>query len=402
MPTHKEVNPDFISKEEAYANALIEAAKFMLSESHEAVKKNTTFLNAKAIEIYDINGTALFYDFAIESGRTQIATVRASANKAVGAPVVSVRLGAQKWNLTASKRAISEILAKKFSRYKVGKSLLVCYSYPKLGLQVSLTNDKERISVIFDVSSFEIIAGKPEKENMEGAYSWSFLDSIDKRSKTARIKKYNKAAELTKAVFKKELGPEIYRINDLYVVTTISKLLFKTRNEKKLQFCTHYRHDEAGSHHCFILHAQEVNDYCSVATCQMILCYYRYYYSQDEIAPSLGYAPGGCPADVSAGYEALSNNHLNATYDTSATWNEARDQINLLQPMKSGVPGHARAIAGYSSNIYSILGASTADKKLYVYDPWPWNADLKAGGDIYWEDWDSINHTNFVYTELDY
>jgi len=70
--------------------------------------------------------------------------------------------------------------------------------------------------------------------------------------------------------------------------------------------------------------------------------------------------------------------------------------------MKSGVPGHARAIAGYSRNMFSILGADDSDRKLFVYDPWPWNADLKAGGDVYWEDWDSITHTNFVYTKLDY
>jgi len=403
MPREQEVNPDFISREEAYANALIEAAKFMLSEATEPVRKNTTFLNSKALEIYDTNGSLLFYDFAIDSGKSQIGTVRAIANKSIGTPVISIRFGPQKWNLLASKRAISEVLNKKFPKYKAGKTLLVCYSYPKLGLQVNLTNEKESISLIFDVSNFDIIPGKPEKENLEGTYAWSFLDSIDKRAKASGLKRYSKAAEVTKAVFKKELGPEIYRVSDLYMVTNLAKLVFKTRNEKKIQFCTHYRHDEAGSHHCFILHAQQVNDYCSVATCQMILCYYRYYYSQVEIAPALGYsAGGGCPADVSAGYESLSNNHLKATYDPSPTWNKARDQINLLQPMKSGVPGHARAIAGYSSNIFTVLGASTADKKLYVYDPWPWNADLKAGGDIYWEDWDSITHTNFVNTELDY
>jgi hypothetical protein len=54
-----------------------------------------------------------------------------------------------------------------------------------------------------------------------------------------------------------------------------------------------------------------VNDYCAVATCQMILWYYRYYYTQNQIAPALGYsAGGGCPSDQSTGYESLSNNHI--------------------------------------------------------------------------------------------
>lgn len=401
--TTAENPPDFISREEAYANSLIEGAKFMLGEQTASGKQAPLTLQPKALEIFDLNGQALFYDFSIMQGRTVVGTIRAAANSTIGAPVVSIRLGAHKWDLDTAKGRIAEIVRKKFSKLAVKDTVLICYSYPKIGLLVSLASDKEERQLVFDISDFSIIPDKPEKEGTEGAFCWSFLGSINKRSVPARRKRYDAAAGLAKKVFGKEYGPGIFRITNLAVVADLSKLVLKTRTEKKLQFCTHYRHDETGSHHCFILHAQQVNDYCSVATCQMILCYYRYYYAQNEIAPSLGYsAGGGCPADVSAGYEALSNNHLNATFDNSATWAEARDQINLLQPMKSGVPGHARAIAGYSSNLFSVLGSSTADKKLFVYDPWPWNADLKAGGDVYWEDWDSVTHTNFVYTELDY
>ena len=90
----------------------------------------------------------------------------------------------------------------------------------------------------------------------------------------------------------------------------------KINATKQLQFCTHYNYNEARSHHCFVLHAQQVNDYCAVATCQMILCYYRYYYTQGQIAPALGYTAGsGCPPDQSAGYEQLSCNHLDATHE---------------------------------------------------------------------------------------
>ncbi len=396
-------DPDLVSREEAYANALIEGAKFTLGAVETSGKQVAYSLIAKALEIFDINGKLLFYDFGLFSGRTMMGTVRAAANSAIGSPVISIRMGALKWDLETSKARIGEIVKKKFPKFVIKESLLVCYSYPKLGLQLLLASEKESRKLIFDISDFSLIPEKPEKENSEGAYSWSFLDTLNKRAVASRKKRYLAAVELARKVFGKEYGTNIYAFADLARVRELAKLAYKVRNEKKLQFCTHYGHNEDGSHHCFILHAQQVNDYCSVATCQMILCYYRYYYAQNQIAPSLGYSAGsGCPADVSAGYEALSNNHLKATFDNSATWNEARDQINLLQPMKSGVPGHARAIAGYSSNLYSILGGSTADKKLYVYDPWPWNADLKAGGDIYWEDWDSITHTNFVYTELDY
>ncbi len=395
-------NEDLIPRHEAFANALLEAAKFALSS--ELTKTKSLSLNPKAIEIFDPNGQLLFYDFPLLAGRIPLATVRAVANRIVGNPVISVRQGPQKWNLATSKKKISEIIARKFPKFKVAKTLLVCYSYPKIGLMFTLTDGKETTTVIFDISDFTIVPLQQEKEKTEGTYSWSFLDSIDVRSAAVRKKKYLTGAELTQKVFAKEyVGERIYQLTDVRKVIDISKLLLNIRVEKELQFCTHYRHDEAGSHHCFILHAQQVNDYCSVATAQMILCYYRYYYSQDQIAPSLGYTAGsGCPTDVSAGYEALSNNHIQATFDSSATWIEAKNQIDKLQPMKSGISGHARAAAGYSRNQFTILGSAASDEKLLIYDPWPWNADLKAGGDIYWEDWDSINHTNFVYTKLDY
>jgi hypothetical protein len=169
---------------------------------------------------------------------------------------------------------------------------------------------------------------------------------------------------------------------------------------RELAFCSHYRSTEARSHHCFVLHAQQVNDYCAVATCQMVLCYYRYFYTQDQIAPALNYSAGsGCPANQSPGYQTLSNNHIIATFDSSPTFAEAKTQINNLRPFKTGIPGHARACAGYSESLWYNIQNS---QSLKIYDPWPWNADFKLGGAVYWEDWNAVTHTNYVFTRLNY
>jgi hypothetical protein len=192
------------------------------------------------------------------------------------------------------------------------------------------------------------------------------------------------------------------------ILTYAQKLIpmFHYYYGRTLQFCSHYN-DRFGlimplpsgrGHHCFILHAQEKWDYCAVATCQMILCYYRYYFSQDDIAPSLNYSSGGCPADQSAGYESLTNNNIDATFDSSPTWAKAKAQIDDLKPMKSGIYGHARAVAGY----YKSNFGDAESEFLYVYDPSPWNSNLALGGEVVWENWDSIYHTNFIYTDLQY
>jgi hypothetical protein len=130
----------------------------------------------------------------------------------------------------------------------------------------------------------------------------------------------------------------------------------------------------------------------------MILCYYRYHYTQNAIAPDLGYAPGGCPADQSPGYKKLSCDHLTATFIGTPTWEQGRDAIDARHPFKSGITGHARACAGYSYTQWLVGGIT--DRQLYIYDPWPWNADLALAGAVYWEDWDSIAHTNYVTTGI--
>jgi len=188
-------------------------------------------------------------------------------------------------------------------------------------------------------------------------------------------------------------------LNTINAEVIATGILFKVTT-RELQFCTHYLSTEARSHHCFVLHAQQRNDYCAVATCQMILCYYRYYYTQDQIAPALNYTPGGgCPSDQSAGYHNLSNNHIIATFDNTPTFAEAKAQIDSLHPFKTGITGHARACAGYSTNSWYNIVTS---QNLKIYDPWPWNPDLKLGGSVYWEDWNAVTHTNYVFTRLDY
>jgi len=345
-------------------------------------------------KIFDIDGTLLFFDFDVKRGKQVLGTIRTAANKMVGTAVLSFHLGPKLWDEKTGRKKIAEIIKKKFSGYVTKNQLLVCYSYPKIGLMVTIENkNNETKTLIFDIADYSLIPIQSKDNKYEGAYAWSYLGEMEEKKKKANISKFDERTKSIQKIFKDFRLTSKIRQREINKIFDISKLKFKINIVKELQFCTHYNYNEPASHHCFVLHAQQVNDYCAVATCQMILCYYRYFYSQDDIAPALGYSSGsGCPFDQSPGYESLSNNHIDSSYDTSPTWEKARDQIRLLQPLKSGIPGHARACAGYSYILEIFTGIS--DKQLYIYDPWPWNSDLKAGGAIYWEDWDS--YTSYI------
>jgi hypothetical protein len=349
------------------------------------------------LEIYDINGKLLFFDYTIKKGTEILGTVRACASKILGSPVIAHELGQRFWDHEAAIKKLIPKVKREYPRQKILSTKLVCYSYPKLGVMFELADEQaKRSRLIFDVADLSPIPEKPPKPGLEGAYAWSFYDSLPEDARKLRLKRFDSFYKWRAEVPAKKLK-ELRVARTLLPYVEAIKWPFKLFATKQLQFCPHYNYNETRSHHCFVLHGQQKNDYCAVATAQMILCYYRYYYTQDQIAPALGYGPGGCPSDQSAGYEQLSCNHLDATYDTSPTWEEARDQINALHPLKSGIPGHARACAGYSHMwwLFPIKQMS-----LYIYDPWPWNVDYKLGGAVYWEDWDSLTHTNYVFTRI--
>jgi len=82
------------------------------------------------------------------------------------------------------------------------------------------------------------------------------------------------------------------------------------------------------------------------------------------------------------GYDSLSNGCLDATYDNAAVWAEAKTEIDANRPLKSGIPGLARACSGWKRQNLTLIGG-TATKWLQMHDPWPWNADICQGGAVY-------------------
>lgn len=387
-----------IAKDELVEHALIGVLKNAAAGIPDLTRWVTGTLRKTPLTIYDTNGQPLFHDFEVARGAEVFGNVRVAASQVIGTGVVATELGPRSWNFDEAVKKLTPKVKRAFAGSKLSEPKLVCYSYPKLGVQFEIEGPRGKSQVIYDVASLVQVPKKPEGDDREGFYAWSFYDSLSDPDRKQRIARFRKV-EADRTSVPTKLRREIVAARTLTSVAEKLPIEIRKSITRLLQFCTHYSHSHARSHHCFALHGQQLDDYCAVATCQMILCYYRYYYTQDQIAPALGYAPGGCPPDQSPGYESLTCNHLDASFDASPTWEKARDQIDLLRPLKSGKPGHARACAGYSY-VRWLFGGGITDKKLYIYDPWPWNADYALAGAVTWEDWDAVTHTNYVYAHV--
>jgi hypothetical protein len=349
------------------------------------------------LRIHDINGELLFYDFEVARGSEVFGNIRVAASQVLGASVIATELGTRLWSFDEAVKKLAPKVRREYPKARGSTPKLVCYSYPKLGVMYETGESPPR--VIYDVSSLTQVPEKPEREDAEGFHAWSFYDSLSDDERKARLARFRKG-EKDLTGLSASIRKELVAARTLAPLVDRVAVVFSRNITKLLEYCSHYGHTHARSHHCFVLHGQQVNDYCAVATCQMILCYYRYYYTQDQIAPHLGYnAGGGCPPDQSPGYRSLTCNHLDSSFDGSPTWEKGRDQIDLRRPFKSGIPGHARAGAGYSF-VRWTFGGGVTDKRLYIYDPWPWNANYALAGAVTWEDWDAIAHTNYVYANI--
>jgi len=361
----------------------------------------TVELDSDPLVIHDLNGEPLFYEFTAMDGKDQIGRLKASATKRLGATVPTIEMGARPWDPRKGTDNAKKKVKKQYPNARIEDTELVCYSYPKIGVRIDIVDEKlGRKSVIYDIADTSEVK-RFGLDELEGQTAWSYLDSLDPMQVEGKIQLWDLRDKEREAAIKqtpKLLAraftlKESVKIRDTLLVPS-DYVYIPFFSSKVLRFSP-----RCNTHACFELYGQETSVYCAVATGQMILDFYRYHYEQDDIAAAMGTGAGGTGnAGQVSGYESLSNNCLDATYDTSANWSEAKAQIDANRPVKSGSPGHARACAGWKRQNLWLFGQP---QKLWlkIYDPWPWNADNCAGGQVYWEDWDAVTHTNFIYVQ---
>lgn len=361
-------------------------------------------LDPDPLVLHDLNGQILFYEFAVMRGRRPVGAVKTSASKVVGAAVPTIELTPRKWDPGKATQAATAKVREGFPKAEIAGTEFVVYSYPKIGVRVNFARPESGMqSQILDVASLAPVE-KFSPDEPDGFTSWSFYERAE-RDGLERVQRWEQAdreLEAARSDTPQILQPgftarELPKLRTTFLPKMPDWQRFVReyipyRSSKTIRFGP-----RCNTHECFELYAQKNNYFCAVATGQMILDFYRWYYTQDQIATAMSTTTSGTtnPGQV-AGYESLSNNCLDATYDSAADWLEAKTEIDANRPLKSGVPGHARACAGWMRENFCVW-PGPCRRWLKIYDPSPWNADICAGGSVYWEDWDTKTHTNFIY-----
>ncbi len=353
-------------------------------------------IKARPVVIYDLSGLPLFYDFPINRGRYNVGFIRTAANKALGDPVISSQVTPPGWNMRTAREKLQKLIQKKYPRSKPRRIRLVCYSYPKLALSVDLIfQRKDAKTLLMDVSDFTEIPTEPlEKIEKSGKVAYSMLSKITEEKEKKGPKTWNKMNNGVVELFRKEkrLDPKkLYKLKPEKRFATIKRVIddyaiMTMYTEKTLDFCCHS--GDCKDHECFCLHPQENGVHCTRASSQMVLCFWRYCYSQHEIAQAFGVEDDELTpwASVAGGLESLTNNCFNANLDYSVSWADCVNEIDNRRPFLSDDGGHTRVCPGYKKWNMWIVG-TTQPRYLQIYDPWP-----VGTGAIYWENFNTANY----------
>jgi len=396
-----------VSVERAMEHGLLTIRRIWAGEVPDFDGWGAFELDPEPLTIHDLNGQALFYEFGVMDGKELVGSVRTSASKIVGSAVPAVQLGPRSWHPDRATRAAKEKVKERYPEAKVTATELVSYSYPKIGVRVYIEDpETERQSLIFDVATLAPVE-EYGVDALEGFSSWSFYQEVAEPNAAEREQRWERAdreLETARSTTPKILAPgftarELANLRATFIPKPQEWQMYvepiRPISWRVIRFSP-----RCNTHPCFELYSQKNDYYCAVATGQMILDFYRYYYTQAQIAVPMRTEEnhGSFNADQVNAYEQLSNNCLNATYDSTADWVEAKAEIDANRPLKSGIPGHARACAGWMRENICVW-PGPCRRWLKIYDPWPPDEDgnICKGGAIYWEDWEEEIHTNFIY-----
>lgn len=350
-------------------------------------------IQSKPRIVYDLSGLPLFYDFAVYSGRNRLGNIRTGANKSLGNPIISTQTNPEGWSIDKAVEELNKLVRKDYKGYSISSKRLVCYSYPKLAFMVNLASrERETKQILMDVGDYTVISLEPgPAREMLGQIPYSLLSLISEPKERENIEVYNKVDKNIKEVLVRERNLEPRRYYELKPTERIREIdrsfvFISPVTEKTLDYCCHT--GSCHDHACFCLHPQENSVHCARAAAQMMLCYWRYCYSQHEIAQAYGVSdtaltPVGA---VVPGLESLTKNCFDATLHWTVNWADCENEIKERRPFMSCVPGHARACAGTKQwNIWVVN--TPRPRYLNIYDPWPPNT-----GAIYWENFNTTNY----------
>lgn len=370
-----------VTSKEAFKHANAHMIRFVESNITDFKEWEGASIDTKPLELYDINGKKLFYQFSVSKNNNIIGKIDIGADKTLGQSVQVIEFNPKPFDAAEAMKKSIEIARNEYPDGEVKLTRIVVYSYPSIGAMTvvkdKITGNEYRIFV--DVYSLDEVEDKPPTETELGV--WSMYEQISKNKIDENLKEWNESDQRTKSVDKEATGIGIN------ISTSITE-------EKMEKLIANAAVASTGTSVYLNVprHGQEASNYCAPTCGQMIAERNGVYYSQAQIYAVMGGTGGGItyPQQVSFYQSPTSSGGLGKTNSYSTTtisFSTATYEIDHGRPFVSGNTYHVRVCRGYST---------VSGNYLAINDPLPVGS---TSGSYYMEQAGSSSDTIRIYVK---
>jgi len=383
-----------VTAEEAFRHANTRMMTLIATEK-DSEKWEGASIDPTPLELYDISGQKLYYEFSVYKENTLISRIDIGANKTLGGALRLIEINPKPYNLAEVIDKSIEIAKKEYPTGEIVSTNMVVYDYPSVGAMTIVKDKTTGVEhrTFVDAYTLEEVQDKPATYTEHGV--WSMYEKISKDKIDENVKDWQKSEQFTKTLEQEvnNLGIDISapiteeNMNKLSnKLNTSSKVISSPYNSTSIPTATDTSTKALLSDDSMqvILDVdtvgQEKNFYCVPATAQMISAWHLYSFTQDYIYQKMGGTNGNeigiTPNQALSWYKlSQSNGGLGATRSyktTTKSFTKAMSEIDANRPFNSMTSNHCRACAGY------WVYYDSADDCLYINDP-------NNGGSDYWE-----------------
>jgi Peptidase_C39 like family len=379
------------SEEYPSTSRFIGAAIVQLNGLHLAGVLGSQFENAvveaPGTPIFDVNGTVLFHRVALHRTGMSLGYVDVADQPVLGEPILAIGIGST-WSAAEVLKAGRDLALQRHGFSADAEAHLIAYSFPKLAVEI---RESGRESLMLEVGSWERVPERTDRGPGQppGNFErWSMLEEIDSDVAGRNRERLQRTAD--------ELGAFDSLIERGVISASLAGSLLEPvefTDSREL----HYSPLNTDHFVCYQLRAQQTPYWCVAASVEMLLDFYRYAYRQTHIATQLDLGtpsqPNGLPyssvGEVVTALEALTGSALSAQMVTPGSFGLFVDELDANRPLISFIPGHSRAVAGYTITQGQIRSLNF--QGLLVYDPWPPNTGVVTR-------WENYNATTYLET----
>lgn len=192
-----------ITVEEAFKHANAHMISFIAADAPGFENWTDASVDAKPLELYDINGQKLYYQFSVYKKNKTIGTINVCANKTLGSSIQNIRFDPKPYKTAEAMKKSKKIANDKYPTGEIRSTVMVVYSYPKVGAMTIIkdkgTGDEYRIFV--DAYTLDEIQDKPINKTEDGDLGvWSMYETMLENGVEENLKEWQKSDNFTKSI----------------------------------------------------------------------------------------------------------------------------------------------------------------------------------------------------------